>query len=284
MGGGPPRFPPDTTCPAVLTRRAHARPGASAYGTLTRSGGPFQRPSANTRPARDGTAVPSGAPVQPPRGSGGSLLAPHGFGLLPVRSPLLRESSLFLGVLRCFSSPGAPPLPRVPGRAPGGLPHSDTPRSQAASASLGRFAAWPRPSSAANAKASTVRPSSRPLHGHRQQALPERGNGSRTGARPRDRSPQADAIRPPTPPSSNAAPSTRSAVPRYSRTSARYRFSPRPTRRRGRNCKVRSGSENGVLRADGEAQASERPRPRGLGDPAHRVVNVRNTLASRAQR
>jgi hypothetical protein len=34
-------------------------------------------------------------------------VAPAGFGLLPVRSPLLRESSLFLGVLRCFSSPGA---------------------------------------------------------------------------------------------------------------------------------------------------------------------------------
>ena len=34
-------------------------------------------------------------------------MPPAGFGLLPVRSPLLRESSLFLGVLRCFSSPGA---------------------------------------------------------------------------------------------------------------------------------------------------------------------------------
>jgi hypothetical protein len=30
----------------------------------------------------------------------------HRFGLLPLRSPLLRESSLLLGVLRCFSSPG----------------------------------------------------------------------------------------------------------------------------------------------------------------------------------
>ena len=30
------------------------------------------------------------------------------FGLLPVRSPLLWEFSLFLWVLRCFSSPGAP--------------------------------------------------------------------------------------------------------------------------------------------------------------------------------
>ena len=36
-------------------------------------------------------------------------MPPAGFGLLPVRSPLLRESSLFLGVLRCFSSPGALP-------------------------------------------------------------------------------------------------------------------------------------------------------------------------------
>ena len=32
------------------------------------------------------------------------------FGLLPFRSPLLREFSLFLRVLRCFSSPGSPPL------------------------------------------------------------------------------------------------------------------------------------------------------------------------------
>ena len=35
----------------------------------------------------------------------------HGFGLFPFRSPLLRESNiffLFLGVLRCFSSPGLP--------------------------------------------------------------------------------------------------------------------------------------------------------------------------------
>jgi hypothetical protein len=33
-----------------------------------------------------------------------------GFGLLRFRSPLLAESSLFLGLLRCFSSPGSLPL------------------------------------------------------------------------------------------------------------------------------------------------------------------------------
>jgi hypothetical protein len=32
------------------------------------------------------------------------------FGLFRVRSPLLAESSLFLGLLRCFSSPGSLPL------------------------------------------------------------------------------------------------------------------------------------------------------------------------------
>jgi hypothetical protein len=78
---------------------------------------------------------------------------PRGFGLLPVRSPLLRDSSLLLGVLRCFSSPGAlcRLTPAVPGRAPGGLPHSDISGSPAASASPEHFAAWPRPSSAPGA-------------------------------------------------------------------------------------------------------------------------------------
>src|SRR5690606_7580961 len=36
--------------------------------------------------------------VQPPCSSGSCLIRCNGFGLLPVRSPLLRESSLFLGV------------------------------------------------------------------------------------------------------------------------------------------------------------------------------------------
>ena len=104
-------------------------------------------------------------PLQPTRPTPSrhrrQAIPPAGFGLLPVRSPLLRESSLFLGVLRCFSSPGAlfGIAPKVPGRAPGGLPHSEIPGSLAASASPGHFAAWPRPSSAANAKASTMRPS-----------------------------------------------------------------------------------------------------------------------------
>src|SRR5215213_4900221 len=56
--------------------------------------------------------VPRGGcrPLQPTRPTPvwhrRQAIPPDGFGLLPVRSPLLREFSLFLGVLRCFSSPG----------------------------------------------------------------------------------------------------------------------------------------------------------------------------------
>jgi hypothetical protein len=51
------------------------------------------------------------------------------FGLFPFRSPLLRELSLFLGVLGCFGSPGSPRLAyvfsqRYPGIPLGGFPHS----------------------------------------------------------------------------------------------------------------------------------------------------------------
>ena len=59
---------------------------------------------------------------------------PRWFGLIPVRSPLLGESFLFLWVLRCFSSPGyllkvyvfnqEMPLVRN-----GGFPHSEIPGS-----------------------------------------------------------------------------------------------------------------------------------------------------------
>jgi hypothetical protein len=60
-----------------------------------------------------------------------------------------------------FQFPRCPPeLLPVPDRASGGLPHSEISGSQAASASPEHFAAWPRPSSAANAKASTMRSSS----------------------------------------------------------------------------------------------------------------------------
>jgi hypothetical protein len=56
------------------------------------------------------------------------------FGLIPVRSPLLGEWSLFLWVLRCFSSPGSLLLiyvfnQEIPLDRNGGFPHSEIPGS-----------------------------------------------------------------------------------------------------------------------------------------------------------
>ena len=53
---------------------------------------------------------------------------PHRFGLFPFRSPLLRKSLnyfLFLGVLRCFSSPGSPSASGIFNLQLKGLPHSE---------------------------------------------------------------------------------------------------------------------------------------------------------------
>lgn len=88
-----------------------------AYGTLTLSGPPFQC----------GSAIRSRPSVGPPTPH---QLAPTRFGLLRFRSPLLTESSLFLRVLRCFTSPSSLQrsyffTTRCPGIPQGGFPHSD---------------------------------------------------------------------------------------------------------------------------------------------------------------
>ena len=70
---------------------------------------------------------------------------PGGFGLFPVRSPLLGESLsyfLFLGVLRCFSSPGSPPRTAWIATKVAGLSHSEIPGSQAICAYPGLVAAY----------------------------------------------------------------------------------------------------------------------------------------------
>src|SRR5262245_40547719 len=66
--------------------------------------------------SREESAASSQCAVQPPRRSASRLLSRQGFGLLPVRSPLLRESFLFLAVLRCFSSRTYPGLRSPPAR------------------------------------------------------------------------------------------------------------------------------------------------------------------------
>ena len=81
MGGGPPGFPRDFTCPAVLW--CHLSASNFAYGTVTRSGRAFQRcltrlPLLFDSPQPQSTVV-------------------NWFGLFPLRSPLLRKS-IFLSL------------------------------------------------------------------------------------------------------------------------------------------------------------------------------------------
>ena len=90
------------------THGSHARARSPfAYGTLTPSGRPFQQRSARRSVSHscERSAVPLHGPYNPRSGIAGRPVHAVRFGLLPFRSPLLRESSLFLGVLRCFSSP-----------------------------------------------------------------------------------------------------------------------------------------------------------------------------------
>jgi hypothetical protein len=86
-------------------------------------------------------------------------LAPQWFGQLPVRSPLLRGWSLFLGVHEMFQVPRCPPPHKeaVIAREAIGLPHSEIVGSRPARGSPTLIAALPRPSSARSAEASTRR-------------------------------------------------------------------------------------------------------------------------------
>ncbi len=82
------------------------------------------------------------------------------FGLFPFRSPLLREFSLFLWLLRCFSSPGAPHQSiyskgDIDGSRQWVSPFGN-PRIDACSRLPEAYRSDPRPSSALDAKASTI--------------------------------------------------------------------------------------------------------------------------------
>ena len=84
------------------------------------------------------------------------------FGLIPFRSPLLRELFLFLWVLRCFSSPGALHQPidsagDVVGSQQWVSPFGNS-RIKTCSRLPETYRSDPRPSSALGAKASTVSP------------------------------------------------------------------------------------------------------------------------------
>ncbi len=77
-----------------------------AYRTITVCGGSFQRPSARVGFVTSWRFLNSAWSVLLHRVNIGSRTTKFiRFRLIPVRSPLLGEYCLFLGVLRCFTSP-----------------------------------------------------------------------------------------------------------------------------------------------------------------------------------
>ena len=121
LGGWTPHLPAGLACPAVLIAASHRSP----------------------------TGL-SPAPVGLPRPFGSVVWR---CGLFRFRSPLLAESSLFLGLLGCFGSSGAlasgyvftRPCQPMPA---GGFPHSDISGSFGCTRLAGAFRSVPRPSSA----------------------------------------------------------------------------------------------------------------------------------------
>ncbi len=150
LGRGRPRFPPDFSCPVVLTLMSHTARLRFAYGTLTRFGRPFQQRSAPGVGPCEASAVASRHRVQPRTRIGSSLSRTHGLGSSRFARRYYGNPLLSSGYVRCFSSPGSLRVAAVPPFG-GGLPHSEIVGSPVASTSPTRFAAWPRPSSACDA-------------------------------------------------------------------------------------------------------------------------------------
>jgi hypothetical protein len=131
LGGGPPRFPPDSPCPAVLGSTTTRAADRSPTGLSPPAAG-LPRPFGSApRRERD----PAGSPIvsHNPDAATAAALARRRFGQSPFRSPLLRASRL-LPLPRgteMFQVPRFPPPAygfswRWPGMTRAGLPHSDT--------------------------------------------------------------------------------------------------------------------------------------------------------------
>ena len=157
MGGGPPGFPQGSTYPVVLRCRL-APLDLSPTGLSPPAVG-------RSRPLRLDPPVALVAILQPPLPFG------NGFGLFPVRSPLLRKSSspcgdIFLSLpagTKMFQFPAFPlsalcVQAGVPAHYDRWVPPFGHPRINACLQLPEAFRCWPRPSSAPGAKASTVRP------------------------------------------------------------------------------------------------------------------------------
>ena len=145
MEGGPPSFPQDFSCPTVLGIPLGAVdvcvPGYHRLWQVV--------------PDRFGLVSCSHVAVPQPRSS-----KPDRFRLIPVRSPLLRESRLLSlpPGTEMFQFPGFAPLDEVTQVAPRRVSPFGHPGINACVQLPQAYRSLPRPSSPLGAKASTVRP------------------------------------------------------------------------------------------------------------------------------
>ncbi len=147
MEGGPPSFPRDFTGPAVL-KHSPLRRIPFAYGALTRSGRGFHHVRLGIRPPSRRLVGRPGL-ASNPHVATATTLARHGFGLIPVRSPLLGESRLISTPrgTKMFQFPRFPPTSYgfrcgCRGITPCALPHSGIHGSQPADGSPWLIAAY----------------------------------------------------------------------------------------------------------------------------------------------
>jgi hypothetical protein len=105
LESGLPRFPRDFSCPVVL-KNTGQEPVLFRYGTITLYGGPFQGPSTRVRFVTPGLILLSPARSYNPGKCIGLQATKHTVWALPRSFATTRGIVfLFLGVLRCFTSP-----------------------------------------------------------------------------------------------------------------------------------------------------------------------------------
>ena len=143
MDGGPPCFPPGSSCPAVLGA-ARGEAAGSAYGALTLCGGPshvlplacrFVTPPRGVRPRERAPSTPAAQRAH------AVTLPPVWAGAVPIAStPAVSVDFPSSGYLDVSVPPVAP---RIAGDRPSpvGFPHSGTPGSKPECGSPGTIAA-----------------------------------------------------------------------------------------------------------------------------------------------
>ncbi len=161
MEGGPPSFPRNSTCSAVLGNSKHTSKSPFVYETVTRSGGTFQNLRLDLASC-ESPAGPSFAAPQPPHSQ---RLPPYMSGIwaLPRSLTTTRGILSFPRGTKMFQFPHLPLSTLyiqvgVTGHDPSRVAPFGHPWINACRQLPRAFRSPPRPSSAFGAKASTTRP------------------------------------------------------------------------------------------------------------------------------